>query len=51
MHNKKAPAILYDELVLTTKTYARGVSSVEPTQIRSKVRRSSPFAPLSSRSR
>ncbi|GAA5855522.1 hypothetical protein JCM9279_006036 [Rhodotorula babjevae] len=36
MHNKKAPAILYDELVLTTKTYARGVSSVEPTQIRSK---------------
>lgn len=39
LHNKKAPAILYDELVLTTKTYARGVSSIEPTQIRSKVRR------------
>ncbi|BGP51912.1 Salivary acidic proline-rich phosphoprotein 1/2 [Rhodotorula kratochvilovae] len=36
MHNKKAPAILYDELVLTTKTYARGVSSIEPSQIRLK---------------
>lgn len=39
LHGKKAPAIIYDELVLTTKTYARGVSSIEPSQIRSKVRR------------
>lgn len=37
LHNKKAPAIVYDELVLTTKTYARGVSSVAPKAIRQKV--------------
>ncbi|GAA5869404.1 hypothetical protein JCM1840_005461 [Sporobolomyces johnsonii] len=36
MHNRKAPAILYDELVLTTKTYARGVSSIDPRSIRTK---------------
>ncbi|ORY76229.1 P-loop containing nucleoside triphosphate hydrolase protein [Leucosporidium creatinivorum] len=36
MHNKKVPAILYDELVLTTKTYARGVSSITPNSIRTK---------------
>ncbi|GAA5881642.1 hypothetical protein JCM3774_005706 [Rhodotorula dairenensis] len=36
LHNKKAPAIIYDELVLTTKTYARGVSSVPPRAIRHK---------------
>ncbi|KAG0659288.1 putative ATP-dependent RNA helicase dhr2 [Rhodotorula mucilaginosa] len=36
LHNKKAPAIVYDELVLTTKTYARGVSSVPPKAIRQK---------------
>ncbi|GAA5870668.1 hypothetical protein JCM8547_005025 [Rhodosporidiobolus lusitaniae] len=30
LHNKKAPAIVYDELVLTTKSYARGVSSIPP---------------------
>lgn len=39
LHNKKAPAIVYDELVLTTKTYARGVSSVPPKAIRQKVSR------------
>ncbi|GAA6003166.1 hypothetical protein JCM10207_001781 [Rhodosporidiobolus poonsookiae] len=33
MHNKKVPAIVYDELVLTTKTYARGVSSIDPMSI------------------
>ncbi|EMS21675.1 hypothetical protein NBRC10512_002503 [Rhodotorula toruloides] len=36
LHGKKAPAIIDDELVLTTKTYARGISSIEPSQIRSK---------------
>ncbi|GAA5834456.1 hypothetical protein JCM11251_007013 [Rhodosporidiobolus azoricus] len=36
MHNKKVPAIIYDELVLTTRTYARGVSSIPPTFIRQK---------------
>ncbi|GAA6005855.1 uncharacterized protein JCM10292_004661 [Rhodotorula paludigena] len=36
LHNKKVPAIVYDELVLTTKTYARTVSAIEPTQIRAK---------------
>ncbi|GAA6038833.1 hypothetical protein JCM8097_002918 [Rhodosporidiobolus ruineniae] len=36
MHAKKAPAIVYDELVLTTKTYARGVSSIPPTLMRQK---------------
>ncbi|BGP59678.1 Salivary acidic proline-rich phosphoprotein 1/2 [Rhodotorula toruloides] len=36
LHGKKVPAIIYDELVLTTKMYARGVSSIEPSQIRSK---------------
>lgn len=43
LHNKKAPAIVYDELVLTTKTYARGVSSVPPKAIRQKV--THPHAP------
>ncbi|GAA6059902.1 hypothetical protein JCM10212_005285 [Sporobolomyces blumeae] len=36
MHNRKAPAIVYDELVLTTKTYARGVSEINPRSIQSK---------------
>ncbi|BGP20309.1 Salivary acidic proline-rich phosphoprotein 1/2 [Rhodosporidiobolus nylandii] len=36
LHNKKAQAIVYDELVLTTKTYARGVSSIAPTLIKQK---------------
>ncbi|GAA6009758.1 hypothetical protein JCM11491_001088 [Sporobolomyces phaffii] len=37
MHNRKAPAIVYDELVLTTKTYARGVSEIDPRTIRNQV--------------
>ncbi|GAA5982727.1 hypothetical protein JCM11641_007769 [Rhodosporidiobolus odoratus] len=36
LHNKKVPAIVYNELVLTTKTYARGVSSIPPEFIRKK---------------
>ncbi|GAA5907222.1 uncharacterized protein JCM6883_006182 [Sporobolomyces salmoneus] len=36
MHNRKASAIVYDELVLTTKTYARGVSEIDPRSIRNK---------------
>ncbi|KAM0789668.1 hypothetical protein ACM66B_006531 [Microbotryomycetes sp. NB124-2] len=36
VHNKRAPAILYDELVLTTKTYARSVSSIDPSLLASK---------------
>ncbi|GAA5915840.1 hypothetical protein JCM6882_006816 [Rhodosporidiobolus microsporus] len=36
LHNKKVPAIIYDELVMTTKTYARGVSSIPPMFIRDK---------------
>ncbi|GAA5875120.1 hypothetical protein JCM16303_005016 [Sporobolomyces ruberrimus] len=36
MHNRKAPAIVYDELVMTTKTYARGVSEIDPRTIRTK---------------
>lgn len=46
LHNKKVHAIVYDELVLTTKTYARGVSSVDPNSMRRQVRsptRSLPF--------
>lgn len=48
LHNKKAPAIIYDELVLTTKTYARGVSSVPPKSIRNKVRNNYPAETLDS---
>ncbi|KAK4056479.1 Salivary acidic proline-rich phosphoprotein 1/2 [Microbotryomycetes sp. JL221] len=33
IHNKKVPMVLYDELVLTTKTYARGVSSIDPVML------------------
>ncbi|GAA5968713.1 hypothetical protein JCM3765_003420 [Sporobolomyces pararoseus] len=33
LHGRKAPAIVYDELVLTTKTYARGVSEINPRSI------------------
>ncbi|KDE06313.1 hypothetical protein MVLG_03352 [Microbotryum lychnidis-dioicae p1A1 Lamole] len=36
LHNKKVPAIVYDELVLTTKTYARGVSAILPMWLRTK---------------
>lgn len=35
LHLKKAEAIIYDELVLTTKTYARGVSAISPLLLRS----------------
>lgn len=37
MHQKRAPGIMYDELVLTTKTYARGVSGIELAWLRTKV--------------
>lgn len=37
MYQKRAPGIMYDELVLTTKTYARGVSGIELAWLRSKV--------------
>ncbi|KAK4051658.1 Salivary acidic proline-rich phosphoprotein 1/2 [Microbotryomycetes sp. JL201] len=36
IHNKRAPAIIYDELVLTTKTYARNVSSIDPNLLTAK---------------
>ncbi|KAI5479929.1 ATP-dependent rna helicase dhx8 [Pseudohyphozyma bogoriensis] len=36
LHNKSAPAIVYDELVLTTKTYARGCSRIELSWMREK---------------
>ncbi|SCZ98073.1 BZ3500_MvSof-1268-A1-R1_Chr3-3g06556 [Microbotryum saponariae] len=36
LHHKKVPAIVYDELVLTTKTYARGVSAILPMWLRTK---------------
>lgn len=38
MHNKRAPAIIYDELVMTTKSYARGVSSIQLSWLQTKVR-------------
>lgn len=37
MYQKRAPGIMYDELVLTTKTYARGVSGIELAWLRTKV--------------
>lgn len=37
MYQKRAPGIMYDELILTTKTYARGVSGIELAWLRSKV--------------
>ena len=37
MYQKRAPGIMYDELVLTTKTYARGVSGIELMWLRTKV--------------
>lgn len=36
LHNKRAQAIMYDELILTSKAYARGVSAIQLSWMKSK---------------